>query len=247
MRKKITMSFLGVIVVSTLLIIFLTLLGMYYFFFSSNIIVADYPPNFTLGFSLNIESNNNKVVVNERGKELLQQRHAWIQVLDTNGNEVYQLYKPKDATNHYSPAAIVHYQKYPNTIEGYTLFVASTNEESNLSYIIGFPSKDISKHTFEYDSSTPTLIIKFILMVLLISFFVFLIMGYIFGNKLTNPIVNIIEGVELLSKEKYVIQYEEKGIYSKIFRSLNKLTENLKISEKEREKTEKMREEWIES
>src|SRR5699024_2075074 len=76
-------------------------------------------------------------------------------------------------------------------------------------------------------------------------FFVFLIMGYIFVSRLTNPIVQIIQGVELLSQEKYIIEYEEKGVYRNVFRSLNKITENLKISKIERIKTEKMREEWI--
>lgn len=63
--------------------------------------------------------------------------------------------------------------------------------------------------------------------------------GYIFGSRLTNPIVQIIQGVELLSQEKYIIEYEEKGVYGNVFRSLNKLTENLKISKIERIKTEK--------
>lgn len=244
MKRKITASFLGVIVISTLLIIMLTFLGMYYFFFSKNIIVADYPPNFTLGFDVYIESNNNKVNVTEKGKDLLKQKEAWIQILDNSGNEIYELYKPGSAPNHYSPASIVHYHKYSDSINGYTMFVAGS-EDGNISYIIGFPSTVISKHTFEYDSSTPELIAKIALMILLISFFVFLIMGYIFGSRLTNPIVRIIEGVELLSQKKYVIQYEEEGIYGNVFRSLNKLTENLKISERERIKTEKMREEWI--
>lgn len=94
---------------------------------------------------------------------------------------------------------------YPNTINGYTLFIAKSTTNNNLNYIIGFPSSEISKHTFDDDSSTITLIIKFTLMVLLISFFVFLLMGFIFGSKLTNPIVQIIEGVELLSEKKYWI------------------------------------------
>lgn len=239
------MSFLGVIIISTLLIIILTFLGMYYFFFSKDNIAGDYPPNFTLGFDLYIESNNNKVAVTEKGKELLKQKNAWIQILDTNGNETYELYKPEEAPSHYSPASIVHYHMYSGTIDGYTLFVAGTNDERNLSYIIGFPSTVISKHTFEYDSNTPVLIAKMALMVLLISFFVFLIMGYVFGSRLTNPIVHIIEGVELLSQKKYIVEYEEEGIYGNVFRSLNNLTENLKLSERERIKTEKMREEWI--
>jgi len=51
--------------------------------------------------------------------------------------------------------------------------------------------------------------------------------------------------VDFLSQDKYIIDYEEKGVYGKVFRSLNKLTENLRINRRERAKNEKMREEWI--
>ena len=131
---------------------------------------------------------------------------------------------------------------YPNTINGYTLFTASSFPNDDLSYIIGFPSTEISKYTFNYNSKS---IIQFIIMVLTITLIVLLIMGFIFGSRLTNPIVQIIEGVEFLSEEKYWIQYKEKGLYKKVFESLNKLAENLKVSMRERKKTEKLREEWV--
>ena len=55
----------------------------------------------------------------------------------------------------------------------------------------------------------------------------------------------IIQGVDFLAQDKYIIDYEEKGVYGKVFRSLNKLTENLRINRRERAKNEKMREEWV--
>lgn len=245
MRRKITFSFLTVIVISSLLILLLTLTCIYFFVFSKNKVMTDYPPNFTLSFGLHIGFQNDEVSVNKKGQQLLKDRNAWIQILDTDGNEVYELYKPQDAPMHYSPAQIVHSHMYPDTIDGYTLFVASPSINKNLSYIIGFPSTEISKHTFEHESNLFALLIKFTLLVLLVSIIVFIITGNIFGNKLTNPVVRIVEGVELLSQKKYGIQYDEKGIYSKVFGSLNMLGENLKLSERERQKNEKMREEWI--
>src|SRR5699024_7386259 len=115
----------------------------------------------------------------------------------------------------------------------------------NLIYIILFTFKYINKHTFYYESYLLYLLFKFTLLVLLISFVVFLITGSIFGNKLTDPIVRIIEGVELLSQKEYGVRYDEKGIYAKVFGSLNMLAENLNLSERERHKNEKMRVAWI--
>ncbi|MFA8440189.1 sensor histidine kinase [Pueribacillus sp. YX66] len=245
MRKKITLSFWSVIIISSLMILLMTLATVYFFVFTKNKVVSDYPPNFTLSFDLYIEEIDNDILISEKGQQLLKNKNAWIQILDSNGNEIYELGKPEGTPMHYSPAQIVHSHMYPDTIDGNTLFVAESTTDSNLSYIIGFPSTEINKHTFIYESDLLSLFLKFTLLVLLISVVVFLITGSIFGNKLTNPIVRIIEGIELLSQKKYGIQYSEKGIYSKVFNSLNVLSENLKSSDRERRKNEKMREEWI--
>lgn len=245
MRGKITLSFLGVAILSILLIILMTIGGIYYFFFSKDIITTDYPPNLTLSFKLYIEEDEGGISISSEGQELLKKNKAWIQVLDENGNELYELGKPVDAPSHYSPADIVHYHMYPDTIGGYTLFVSSAGSDSNFDYVVGFPSTTISKRIFEYESGTPALIIKSILIAFSISIAVFLIMGFIFGSKLTTPLLYIIQGVDFLAQDKYIIDYEEKGVYGKVFRSLNKLTENLRINRRERAKNEKMREEWV--
>ncbi len=245
MRGKITLSFLGVAILSILLIILMTIGGIYYFFFSKDIITTDYPPNLTLSFKLYIEEDEGGISISSEGQELLKKNKAWIQVLDENGNELYDLGKPVDAPSHYSPADIVHYHMYPDTIGGYTLFVSSAGSDSNFDYVVGFPSTTISKRIFEYESGTPALIIKSILIAFSISIAVFLIMGFIFGSKLTTPLLYIIQGVDFLAQDKYIIDYEEKGVYGKVFRSLNKLTENLRINRRERAKNEKMREEWV--
>lgn len=242
MKRKITLSFLGVIILSTLLILLLSFLSLYFFIFSKENVTSDHPPNISLSFSLYIEKKDNNVTISQEGQQLLKDKNAWIQVLDSNGEEIYQIDKPEGTPAHYTPAEIVHAHMYPNTINGYTLFVASSIPNDDLSYIIGFPSTEINKFTFNYNSKS---IVQFIIMVLSISFVVLLITGFIFGSRLTNPIVQIIEGVEFLSEEKYWIQYKEKGIYKKVFVSLNKLAENLKKSMRERKRTEKLREEWI--
>ncbi len=149
------------------------------FYFSKNIIAEDYPPNFTWQFSEHIEFKNNNVNVTEKGKELLKQNKAWIQILDSNGYEIYEFYKPEVAPNHYSPATIVHHHMYSDSIYGYTIFVVGYSE-SDISYIVGFPNTVISKHTFEYDSTTPVFIAKVILMVLVISFFCILSYGGVY-------------------------------------------------------------------
>lgn len=245
MRGKITLSFLGVAILSILIIILITVAGIYYFFFKKDVITTNYPPNLALSFESYIEEDEGNISIQDNGQELLKENGAWIQILDKNGNELYEFHKPTDAPSHYSPADIVHYHMYPDTIDGYTLFVSSAGSDSHLDYVIGFPSTRISKHMFTYQSSTYALMIKSILIGFFISIAVFLIMGLIFGKKLTAPLLYIIQGVDFLAQDKYIIDYEEKGIYRKVFSSLNKLTESLRINKRERARNEQMREEWI--
>lgn len=71
MRGKITLSFLGVAILSILLIILMTIGGIYYFFFSKDIITTDYPPNLTLSFKLYIEEDEGGISISSEGQELL--------------------------------------------------------------------------------------------------------------------------------------------------------------------------------
>ena len=56
---------------------------------------------------------------------------------------------------------------------------------------------------------------------------------------------NIIEGVENLEEGKYDIYYKEKGLYQSVYNKLNKLADTLKSNEAQRNKLDKLKQEWI--
>lgn len=69
--------------------------------------------------------------------------------------------------------------------------------------------------------------------------------GVKFSKKVTEPMKEVIKGVENLEDGKYDILYEEDGIYKDVKIKLNNLANKLKQNEAERKKNEVMRNEWI--
>lgn len=69
--------------------------------------------------------------------------------------------------------------------------------------------------------------------------------GVKFSKKVTEPMKEIIKGVENLEDGKYDILYKEDGIYKDVKVKLNNLANKLKRNEVERKKIEVMRNEWV--
>lgn len=69
--------------------------------------------------------------------------------------------------------------------------------------------------------------------------------GVKFSKKVTEPMKEVIKGVENLEDGKYDILYKEDGIYKDVKVKLNNLANKLKENEVERKKIEVMRNEWI--
>lgn len=207
----------------------------------------DHVRDFSLTFNRYIEKKDDRVKVTSEGIEKLKDYGAWIQILDEEGYERYHWNKPKATPSHYTPSEMVFYNIYAGAIEDYTTFAGTAKIDGyKWSYIIGFPMEEVAKYSYYYQpKKLNSNIIKVTVFLLLTPTIVILVMGYVFGRSLTNPIIEIIRGIQELSKGNYEVFYAEKGIYKEVFTNLNKLSNQLKLNEREREKTEKMRGEWI--
>ncbi|MDZ5253654.1 HAMP domain-containing sensor histidine kinase [Clostridium sp. LIBA-8841] len=79
----------------------------------------------------------------------------------------------------------------------------------------------------------------------ILEFIVAISFGVRFSKKVTEPMKEVIKGVENLEDGKYEILYEEDGLYKDVKVKLNNLANKLKQNEVERKKIEVMRNEWI--
>lgn len=79
----------------------------------------------------------------------------------------------------------------------------------------------------------------------ILEFIVAIYFGVKFSKKVTEPMKEVIKGVENLEDGNYDILYEGDGIYKDVKMKLNNLSNKLKQNEIERKKIEVMRNEWI--
>lgn len=206
------------------------------------------------GGKINIEELNKELVLSGFGVSHLSENkknleEVFLQILDEEGYEVYSWNKSKEALEHYTPSEMVYYNIYSGAIDNYTTF-AGTADINNYrwSYIIGFPMDKIAKYNYIYSpENIKGIIFQLLIYLFIVPVVVLIVMGYVFGRSLTNPIVEIINGIGILSKGNYNIKYTEKGLYKEVYKSLNNLSQILKRNEIEGKEMEKMREEWIQN
>lgn len=249
MKWKIFLRFISIIILSVIISLILNIIISYRLFVLDENFDNKWNQvrEFTLTFKQYIEQSDDGVRVTEDGIEKLKDYNAWIQILDEEGYEIYQWNKPKTALSHYTPSEMVFYNIYTGAIDDYTTFAGTVEMDGyKWSYIIGFPMEEVAKYSIYYSPRRLKVnILKGVVYLLATPTIVLLIMGYIFGRSLTKPVADIISGIQQLSKGNYHVNYLEKGIYKDVYANLNNLANQLKLSEGEREKTEKMREEWI--
>lgn len=255
MNWKITGRFIVTVVSVAVIVIIINIIGGAILIFSDgrnntgiiNDISYSSPENFTREFQDYLIEDNNKIYINSNGEKILREKEAWIQVLDEEGNEIYNYQKPVNTKSYYTPAELIQAYKYISVDNMSTIFVSEKKlGNKNYSYIIGFPSKRIRRNVISYDVYSLGNVLKFgSYIILFIDTLIALLFGYLFSKKLTKPLVNIIKDIKSLSEGQYNLKREEKGIYKEVYYNINNLSTKLRSNDEERKRLDKMSEEWI--
>ncbi|MBO0997896.1 HAMP domain-containing histidine kinase [Bacillus sp. SD075] len=247
MKWKLTRRFLGSVVTIVVIIgIVNTILLLSLLFyramhnFEAEEVSAE---NFSRTFSQYVELIDNKPIVNEEGLEKLRNNNAWIQFLNEKGEQAAAFYTPQKLQTVYSPVEIVQMYKYKEIDAETTVFVG---EAHNFSYFIGVKEQKIGRYIITYDYEKVIKNLKILLVIfLIVDIIIALVIGFLFGKKLTSPLNILIEGIQQLRERRYKKMSIPKGVYEDVFRNMNELSVKLDQYEKERDQLDQMREEWI--
>ena len=253
MKLKLTFRYVFSIAIVAVLVVLINI-SMIYLLVNNKNDLSDYSTDkgissFVRGFGKYIDlGEDNKLYVNNSGKNLIDQSNAWVQILDENNKEVYSYNKPEEIKDKHTPIDIINGYKYAGGLGDTSQVLAGYKEIDNTiyTYLIGYPSSMIDKYVFITESVTTNKYIKYILIsILIVDFIVAIIFGYVFSKSITKPVKKIIDGVEHLYDGNYEVYFKEKGIYKNVFKKLNSLSYKLEENELERKKIDKMRNEWI--
>ncbi len=199
--------------------------------------------NFSRNFSQYIALQHDKPMVNEKGLEKLRELNAWIQFLNNNGDQVAAFYTPENLQKKYSPIEVVQTYKYQEVDGKTTVFIG---EAHHFTYLIGIKNQKIDRYVFTYDYGQVLKNINIVLLLILtVDIFIALIVGFIFGKRLTGPLHILIDGIHQLRERRFKKMPIPHGVYEDVFRNMNELSLKLDQYEKERNQLDQMREEWI--
>lgn len=204
------------------------------------------PEQFTRRFQKEITVANDQVTLTENGRNELTKQKAWIQVLDENGSEIYRFGAPAAIRKKYTPADLIQMYKYKEVNRDTVVYVGEKEaDHRRFSYFLGIENPNLNRYVIAYDNRDVIQVFQVGMVILLIDILIALLIGYFFSKKLTQPLHSLIEGIKKLANHEYDFHLEPQGIYKSVFANVNHLSEQLQASQRQREKLDGMKEEWI--
>lgn len=216
-----------------------------YLVFTYNRGGMDDPESLVLAFQKEIKVENGSISITNKGEKFLQEHGAWLQVLNHNSDEIFQMYKPKNTPNHYTPSDLILRYKYD--IRDYTTFIGKLDKNTQVdSYIVAFPSGQVLRKSVYLNFNNLSSFYPYgILMLIGVTVVCILLFAYIVARYMSKPVVMIIEHINKLKQGQYKQVPEEKGIYAEVYTNLNQLSHQLEDISVQRKRLDMMRAEWI--
>lgn len=154
------------------------------------------------------DNNTNKLIEN----------NIWIQVLDKENNEVYEVNKPANVPSNYLTADLIDFiqdpwgSKAPTTISINN--IAKGNE--NYTLLVGFPIDKIFRFKMIFTEESFKYHISIIIFVLILM----TIVAYIFSRSLVKPMVSVVEDIDDLKNGIYENKKNKQGIFKEVSKIL---------------------------
>ncbi|MBJ8042923.1 HAMP domain-containing histidine kinase [Bacillus cereus group sp. N17] len=247
MKLKITLLYAASIISLIFILFIVQFIIATYFVFSqgSNNYKQSTPENIALEFGKYLNLDNHDISITTEGKNILDANNAWLQIIDSNGNVVRDMYAPNNSKQHYNAKDIAMLYKY--AVDGYTYFISEVEiEDKKWSYLIAFPSNKVSRYMIYLNLDN---ILSFYPYGILISIgsalLCLLIFSYFIARYFAKPVLVLIHNITNLFNGLYTQKDVNKGLFKDVFTILNKLAIKLKNVENDRSRLEIMRQEWI--
>jgi len=159
--------------------------------------LSNWPIYFTHDFSKYIFFAGDTPKVKQTGLEQLQMNNLWLQIIDTNGNEVHSYNKPTDLPTHYSPAELL--LLYQNGIADYSTFIGNVRYNgTDWAYIIGFPIK-ISKVTMYFNEDRFTSGKPILITLAGVALLLVIVLGLIYSLWLTKQMSQMTKAIRQIA------------------------------------------------
>ena len=204
--------------------------------------ISKWPIDFTNDFSEYITFTDDVPRIKQSGLKLLQDNSLWLQIIDTNGDEIQSFDKPQEIPSHYSPSDMLNI--YQNGIGNYSVFFESVQSgDKEWTYMIGFPVRIFKVILYvnedRFATFKPVVLIMFGVMLLLL-----IISSFIYSLIVSKQMKQIRKSIREVASRTY-LPVPSSGSFGDVYEELNTLNSEIRSSDEARAKDEKLREEWI--
>ena len=211
---------------------------------NGNRVRSNWPKLFTENISNYILLDNGEVGLKEEGKKLLIDNQVGLQILNVSGEEIFAFQTSANVPITYSQGDLLNiYQNHQLQQETTSLIGTYTNNEKEYVYLVHFPMK--LQKVIMYLNGEQFTKGKTIIFILGSAFLLLIIIGgIIYGFYMTKTMTHLMTAIQDISKRIYQPK-KNTGTFEEVYKSLNRLDHDIKLSDQTRLQTEKSREEWI--
>ena len=243
MKWKLTGQFLIAVVTIVAIVVVVNTFVLLYMLAQRTTDTGGSNENVARDLAQHMSIQEERVILDDKGLEMLENAKAFVQLLDDDGNVVDAINAPANATTKYTPYDLIDAYKYQD--ETFTTIYVSKIDD--YSYIMGIPDSDEARFiTMINGSNLVEYILKLVAIMMIVDVLIAALIGLVFGSIITRPIRALIERIQLLTKDGERLKRPRYlGIYKPVYNNLEIVNEQLLANEQERLKLEKMRTEWV--
>ena len=240
MKRLIIKEYLKILIIAILLSVVISVVLSFILFFHDRSVDNYMPQYLVRNIRQHINYSQYRISLDAEGLDSLRYYDIWMQVINKNGEVVFEENSKGDLPNKYSLIELTDAVLHSNRLKNYTVYISELHEIEGYAVLLGCDSHIVTKITFNAKGETSRIIFGSILVFCVVTIIVVLCSSYIFSRKITNPVGDIIEDIDKIQKGEELHDHKgkKKSIFDKVFNSITSLETILK-------QNDILRAEWI--
>ncbi len=228
MNKKILSVYYKSIISAVILIVAIWIAASMLLVFSNNEVDENLPQYRILAADSYITISDEEVNVSQEFLESLSKYDLWMQVLDEDGNAIYQENVPLGVPQKYTAIQLVDACLKSDKIPGMTVYASDIETAPGYCVLIGCDSHVVNKLSYSFVGNGRDEMSKVLIIFVLVLISVVILYSFLFMKRITEPIGNIMGAIGKIDDEQFDMPVYHGQIFSEVFCELGKLREKLK-------------------
>lgn len=234
MNKKILSVYYKSIISAVILIVAIWIAASMLLVFSNNEVDENLPQYRILTADSYITISDEEVNVSQEFLESLSKYDLWMQVLDEDGNAIYQENVPLGVPQKYTAIQLIDACLKSDKIPGMTVFASDIETNPGYCILIGCDSHVVNKLSYSFVGNGRDEMTKVLIIFLIVLVSVVILYSFLFMKRITEPIGNIMGAIGKIDDEQFDMPVYHGQIFSEVFCELGKLREKLKQTKRQR-------------